>query len=48
MPLINSRLSVFLVTSALNMVATDPLLSTLRIISGKRINAKVTVFILYV
>ena len=48
MHLIKRRLSVFHVTSALNMVAMDPLLSALRIVSDKWINANVTVFILYV
>jgi hypothetical protein len=44
-PLINRRFSVFLVTSALNIVAMDPLLSALRIISDKWINAKITIYI---
>jgi len=48
MPVINRRLSVLHVTSALNMVAMDPLLSALRIVSDKWINANVSVFILHV
>lgn len=47
-PRINRRLSVFLVTLALNMVVMDPMLSALCVISDKWINANVTVFMLYV